>query len=176
MKKLIAVLMAAVLALGLCSAAYAATYTDRDRDLTFEYDDALFEITTDDQKDDEIYVVLTGKDAAWGATSIGIYLAELRDGESFPTVESFSEMEAETGDKVTQGEWNGFRDVIMFTETYPDGNTVDVFIVPIYDDDGEIEDSMTVKIDVVGIEDENVVMARDDAISAVVDTLKVPED
>ena len=77
MKKIIAVLMAAILALALCTTAFAAAYTDRDRDLTFEYDDKLFEITMDDQTDDELLVILTGKDESWGDTCR--YLQHLYD-------------------------------------------------------------------------------------------------
>ena len=174
MKKTIAILMAAILALALCTTAFAATYTDRDRDLTFEYDDKLFEITMDDQSDDELLVILSGKEKTWGETSVSIHLADLDDGEKFPTMADFDDMVAATGDKVTQGEWNGFKDVFMYTSTFEDGTSESVFIVPIYDhDEPEVEDILTVKIGVTAMEDS---MARDDAISAIVDTLKVLDD
>ena len=174
MKKTIAILMAAILALALCTTAFAATYTDRDRDLTFEYDDKLFEITMDDQSDDELLVILSGKEKTWGETSVSIHLADLDDSEKFPTMADFDDMVAATGDTVTQGEWNGFKDVLMYTSTFEDGNTESVFIVPIYDrDEPEVEDILTVKIGVTAMEDS---MARDDAISEIVDTLKVLDD
>ncbi len=175
MKKLLAVLLIALLALP--GGAFAATYTDRDRDMTFEYDEDLFEITMNDEADDELLVILAGKDPGWGETGISLHLAEMRDGEAFPTVDDFSEMVADTGDEVNQGEWNGFRDVIMFTSVFEDGGKEAVFIAPIYDDDDdEIEESLTVKINVADIGDEGVAMERDDAISAVLDSLKVLDD
>ncbi len=175
MKKLFAVLLITMLALT-CTA-FAATYIDRDKDLTFEYDESLFKITMDDETDDELLVILAGKDSSWGETGISIHLGELRDGEKFPTVDDFSEMVAATGDVVTQGEWDGFKDVIMYTSTFEDGSTESVFIAPIYDDDDdEVDDILTVKISVANIEDEGIAMGRDDMISAVMDTLKVLDD
>jgi len=175
MKKIIAVLIVAVFALS--TAALAATYTDRDHDLTFEYDDALFEIGMDDETDDELLVILDGKDPAWGETTyVKLYLADLRDGEKFPTVEDFAEMTEATGDVVTQGEWNGYKDVIMYSYTV-DGFTESVFIVPVYDhDEPEVEDILTVSIGTSAVEDEAAAMARDDAISAVLDSLKLIDD
>lgn len=173
MKKFIAILMIAVLALT-CITAFAATYIDRDRDLTFEYDEALFEISMDDQTDDELLVILTGKQSDWGDTYIKFYLADLEDGEKFPTLDDFNDMVAEANVEVTQGEWNGFTDVIMYT--FPgEGESESVFIVPIYDDDGdkEVEDVLTVTVGVTDMEDS---MARDDAISAVLDSMKVLDD
>ncbi len=176
MKKLFAALLAALLALS-CTA-FAATYVDRDKDLTFEYDESLFGIAMDDEADDELLVILEGKDAGWGETGISIHLAELDDGERFPVVDDFSDMVAETGDIVTQGEWNGFKDVIMFTATFEDGGSESVFIAPVQDDDddAEVEGILTVKVSVTGIGDESLAMGRDDAISAVLDTLKVLDD
>ena len=176
MKKLFVVLLITMLALT-CTA-FATTYIDRDKDLTFEYDEDIFEIAMDDEADDELLVILAGKDPGWGETGISIHLGELRDGEEFPSVADFSEMVADTGNMVTQGEWNGFRDVIMFTSTFEDGSLESVFIAPIYDDDNdnEVEEILTVKINVANIEDEDIAMGRDDMISAVLDTLKVLDD
>jgi hypothetical protein len=62
----------------------------------------------------------------------------------------------------------------MYTLEYDDGTSEHFFIAPVMDkDDKEIEDLLTVHIGVTKIEDESVAIARDDAISAVVDTLKV---
>ncbi len=173
MKKFFAMLMIAVLALT-CTSALAATYIDRDRDLTFEYDEALFEIAMNDETDDELLVILAGKDAAWGETYVKFHLADLDDGEKFPTMADFDDMKASFGIEVTQGEWNGFADVFMYTMP-GEGNSESVFIAPIYDDDDdrEVEDILTVTVGVTDMEDP---MARDDAISAVLDTLKVLED
>ena len=169
MNKFFAILIAAVLALS-CTAAFAATYT-HDDDIRFEYDDSRFEISMDDHTDDEDLVILAGKDAAWGDTFIRIHLADLRDGESFPTMDEFTAMP--DARDLTQGEWNGFKDVFMYNVAGEDGWTECVFIAPVTDDDGEIEDILTVNIGTAQLDDEEADMARADQISAVLDTLRV---
>ena len=171
MNKFFAILLAVVLALS-CTAAFAATYT-HDDDIAFEYDDAKFEISMDDHTDDEDLVILTGKDAAWGNTFIRIHLADLRDGETFPTMDEFTAMP--DAKDLTQGEWNGFKDVFMYTVENEDGSSEHFFIAPVTDDDGEVEDILTVNIGVSQLDDEDAVMARDDQISAVLDTLRVDD-
>ena len=169
MNKFFAILIAAVLALS-CTAAFAATYT-HDDDIRFEYDDARFEISMDDHTDDEDLIILDGKDAAWVNTFIRIHLADLRDGETFPTMDEFAAMP--DAKDLTQGEWNGFRNVFMYTVEYDDGGLEHYFIAPVFDEDGEVEDILTVNIGVSQLDDEDAVMARDDQISAVLDTLRV---
>ena len=169
MNKFFAILIAAVLALS-CTAAFAATYT-HDDDIRFEYDDTKFEIGMDDHTEDEDLVILDGKDAAWGNTFIRIHLADLRDGETFPTMDEFAAMP--DAKDLTQGEWNGFRNVFMYTVEYDDGGLEHYFIAPVFDEDGEVEDILTVNIGVNQLDDEDAVMARDDQISAVLDTLRV---
>lgn len=171
MNKFFAILIAAVLALS-CTAAFAATYT-RDDDIRFEYDENAFEIVMDDHTDDEDLIILDGKDAAWGNTFIRIHLADLDDGERFPTMDSFTAMP--DAKDLTQGEWNGFKDVFMYTVEYEDGGAEHYFIAPVTDDDGEVEDILTVNIGTSPIEDEDTLMARDDQISAVLDTLRVDD-
>ena len=171
MNKFFAILIAAVLALS-CTAAFAATYTYED-DIRFEYDDAKFEISMDDHTDDEDLIILDGKDAAWGNTFIRIHLADLDDGETFPTMDEFTAMP--DAKDLTQGEWNGFKDVFMYTVEYEDGGAEHYFIAPVTDDDGEVEDILTVNIGTSPIEDEDTLMARDDQISAVLDTLRVDD-
>ena len=169
MKKLIAILMAALLALS--TVAFAETY--RSDDLNFEYDENAFEITVDDRTDDETTVVLYGKNEAWGHTFVAFYVRDLKDGEKFPTMEEMSEIPDTT---VTQGEWNGYTDVFMYTLEYDDGTTENYFIAPVKDkDDKEIEEVLTVHIGTTKIDDEAVLQERDDAISAVVDSLKVDD-
>ena len=169
MKKLIALIVAALLALSFT--AFAEIY--RSDDINFEYDENAFEISLDDHTDDETTVVLHGKNEAWGNTFISFYLKDLDDGEKFPTMEEMSEMPDTT---VTQGDWNGYKDVFMYTLEYDDGTSEHFFIAPVMDDDGkEVEDLLTVHIGVSNIEDESVAMARDDAISAIVDSLKVKD-
>jgi len=171
MNKFFAIMIAAVLALS-CTAAFAATYT-HDDDIAFEYDDAKFEISMDDHTDDEDLVILTGKDAAWGNTFIRIHLADLRDGETFPTMDEFTAMP--DAKDLTQGEWLGFKDVFSYTVEYEDGASEHYFIAPVADDDGEVEDILTVVIGVTTIEDEDAAMGRDDLISSVVDSLKISD-
>ncbi|MGX8706622.1 MAG: hypothetical protein ACSW8J_08595 [bacterium] len=172
-KKLIAALLAAAMLLG--CAALAQTYRYED-DLTFTYDENCFEIATEDHTDDEDMVVLNFKDAEWGDGYIRIHLRDMEDGEKFPTLQDFAELEQGLNTQVTQGEWNGYKDVFMYD--VDDGDTLEAtFIVPIYDDDDrEVEDILTVKICVTHIDDEETAMARDDRISEVVDTLKVLDD
>ena len=171
MNKLFAILIATVLALS-CTAALAATYTHED-DIRFEYDDASFVISMDDHTDDEDLIILDGKDAAWGKTFIRIHLAELNDGETFPTMDEFTAMPGVR--ELTQGDWNGFKNVFMYAVDNEDGSTENYFIAPVTDDDGEIEDILTVTIGVEPIEDEDVAMGRDDLISAVLATLKLDD-
>ena len=169
MKKIFAVLMIAILALS--TVAFAETY--RSDDVKFEYDGKNFEIAMDDRTDDETTVVLDGTNEAWGATYIRIYVHDLNDGEKFPTMDEFAEMPDTT---VTQGEWNGYKNVFMYTLNNDDGTTQDFFIAPVMDDDGdEVEDLLTVEICTTKIEDEDTLMERDDLISAVVDSLVVDD-
>ena len=169
MKKLIAILMAALLALS--TVAFAEIY--RSDDLNFEYDENAFEITVDDRTDDETTVVLYGKNEAWGHTFVAFYVRDLKDGEKFPTMEEMSQIPDTT---VTQGDWNGYKDVFMYTLEYDDGTSEHIFIAPVMDDDDkEVEDLLTVHIGISKIEDEDTLQARDDAISAVVDSLKIDD-
>ena len=167
MKKLFALIVAALLALS--ATAFAEIY--RSDDITFEYDEKAFEVSLDDRTDDETTVVLHGKNEAWGNTFISFYLKDLDDGEHFPTMEEMSQIPDTT---VTQGDWNGYKNVFMYTLEYDDGTSEHFFIAPVMDkDDKEIEDVLTVHIGITKLDDEDAAMARDDAISAVVDTLKV---
>jgi len=77
---------------------------------------------------------------------------------------------------LTQGEWNGFKDVFMYTVEYDDGASEHYFIAPVTDDDdNEVEDILTVVVGVNKLDDEDAAMERDDLISAVLDTLKVDD-
>jgi len=172
MKKFIAILVAVILALS--ATAFAATYTNRDRDLTFEYDDTKLKIDLESETDDDLIVMLKPTDAAWGEeTSLTIHLTDARDNTPVPSVSDFDGMGEEPA---TQGEWNGFKDVVMCT--YPEGNhTNSVFNIPIFDrEDGELEETLTIIVSTSPIEDEAVITERDDNISAVLDSLKVIDD
>ena len=167
MKKLLAVMMAALLALG--TVAFAETY--RSDDIAFEFDEKSFEISLDDRLEDETNVVVYGKNEAWGRTYVGICLKDLKDGEKFPTAE---EVAKEAGAEVSTGDWNGYKNVLMYTVEGDDGMSRSFFVCPVMDDDGhEIDDILEVQIGVSKIEDEAVAMERDDAISAIVDSLKI---
>ena len=169
MKKIIVMLMIAALALS--TAALAETY--KCDDLRFEYDATAFDITMDDHTDDEDLIILSGKNEAWGDTYVRIYLQELEDDERFPTLDDFVDM----GDTVvTQGDWNGYNDVFMYSYETEDGATVSLFIAPVAgDDDGEIDDILTVEIGVCPIEDDETAMDRDDLISGILDSLIVDD-
>ena len=170
MKKTIIMLLVAILVLG--STAFAATYRYHD-DIRFEYDDTAFEITMDDHTDDEDLVILTGKDAAWGDTFIRIHLRDLDDGEKFPTLDTLTAMP--DASEVTQGDWAGFKGVLMYTVEYDDGATENYFIAPVRDDDGDIDDILTVIIGTSKLDDEDAATTRDDLISNVVNTLYVDD-
>ena len=170
MKKLFAMILAAILTLS--TAAFAATYRYDDDDIVFNYDENIFEIEEDDHTDDEDSIVLATKDDYLGQTYVRIYLRDLEDGEKFPTAAEFTPL---ADVEVTQGEWNGYKDVFMYTIEDEDGTSDNFFIVPIYDDDGEIEDSLTIEICVTKVEDEEAAMLRDDAISEIVDTLRIDD-
>jgi len=169
MKKMLALVITALLALS--ASAFAEIY--RADDITFQYDEKAFEVSMDDRTDDETTVVLHGKDEAWGNTFISFYLKDLDDGEKFPTMAEMSQIPDTT---VTQGDWNGYKNVFMYTLEYDDGTSEHFFIAPVMDDDGnEVDNLLTVHIGVSKVEDESIAMARDDAISAVVDSLKVDD-
>ena len=170
MKKLLAMLLVAILALS--ATAFAATYNHED-DISFEYDENAFELSMDDHIETEDLVILSGKDAAWGATFIRIHLQDMDDDVALPTLESIKAMPDTTD--ISQGEWNGFKDVIMYNVTYEDGASENYFIAPVVDEDGEVEDLLTVIIGVTKMDDEDAAMNRDDLISAVVDSLKVDD-
>ena len=174
MKKIIAILIAAILALS--ATAFAATYTNRDRDMTFEYDDALFKVNLEEENDDDVLVILAGKDEAWGETIMSFELSEVNKVNQFPKVEDFAGLSDDPADAPTQGEWNGFRDVIMYGNSEGELHASN-FFVPVYDDDdNEIEEILHVEYRVSPIEDEAVAKTRDDAISAILDSLKLIDD
>lgn len=115
---------------------------------------------------------LYGKNEAWGRTYINFYLKDLEDGEKMPTADQLA---AENNTTVTEGEWNGYQNVLMYTLEGEDGMTRDFFVIPVMDDDREVDDILTVQIGTSKIDDEDVLMERDDAISAIVDSLKVDD-
>ena len=161
MKKLIAALLIAVMVLT-AAVAFAEQYEGED--ITFTYDENAFEITTDEVDDGGHFVVLNAKEEAWGKTYIRFYVYMEEEDGQFSSVESLQELLPDI--EITQGEWNGFNDVIM----YNDG-TEQLFLVPL-----TTGEQMTVGICVTEIEDEDVAMERDDQISAVLDTLKIVAD
>lgn len=165
MKKFFALLFVTILAM--TAAASAATYTHEH--LTFEYNDSFFEITMEDHGDKEDMVILRDKNQG----GIRIHLRDMEDGEAFPTAE---EIAKDLNVEVTKmDEWGNFKDVLTY-DTRSDNFIESVFIAPIYDDDGEIDDILTVNINGEIIEDEEAAMESSDWTSEVVDTLKVIDD
>ena len=170
MKKFFAMLIIAMLALS--SIAFAETTYSSD-DISFTYDETVFEVTLEDRTDDETTVFINDIDEALGGVYVRFYLRDLEDGMGMPTLDDFAEM---TDTVVTQGEWNGYSDVFMYELHYDDGITQSFFIAPVMDaEDGEIEAQLTVEIGVHELEDEDSAMTRDDMISAVLDTLAVDD-
>ena len=168
MKKFFAMILIAILALS--ATAFAASYTADD--ICFDYDETAFEVSFEDRTDDETTVVLSGTDEAWGPTYIRFYLDDLEDGEALPTMDDFAAMpDAE----VTQGEWNDFDDVFMYTLENDDGTSQYFFIAPVLDEDGEADELLTVEIGVSEIEDEDALQLRDDLISAVIDSMVIDD-
>lgn len=164
MKKIIAIVLISILAMS--AAAFADTTYIYDG-LTFDYDESYFAIEMEDHTDDEDLVVLSDKNGGY----IRIHLRDLEDGEAFPTAE---EIAAARGVEVeTLEAWSNFRSAYYFELADADGAVEYVFIAPVYDGDGEIDDILTVNIGGPAIEDEDAAMESSDQISAVVDTLKV---
>ena len=175
MKKLLPMLLAlAMLFLSASALAEDVAYDDPAGALAFVYDDSVFEIEADDDNGSEHLVVLNGTQEDWGEYFISLYVRELAEDELFPTVDEYAELEDSLNTEVSQGEWNGFQDVIMYT-VQDDTSYEQVCIVPL-----AVADSlMTVDVKVELLEDEEASMARDDAISAVLDTLSIsfePDD
>ena len=177
MMKIVAAMLIAVMLLMGAAVGETKTYTNPDNDLTFEYDDAVMEISLEDKTDDELMVILNGKEDTWGNVFVKIHLADVDEanGKTFPTLEDFAEMEAGLNTTVTQGDWNGFKDV--FNYTVDEGDSMEqVFIVPVCDDDNEVEDILTITVGIEKTANEEASLTRDDAISAVLDSLKILVD
>ena len=173
MKKFFALALITILTLSLTTTAFAATYRYDGDDIIFTYDENLFEIVEDDHTDDEDSVVLAAKDETWGQTYVRIYVADLDDGEGFPTMEDFAAMPDTTVEQMET--WAGFKNVFTYTLENDDDTTQTFFIAPVYDDDGEIEECLTVEIGVTKMDDADKAMLRDDAISEILNTLKVDD-
>ncbi len=170
MKKMIVMLLIAVFALS--ATAFAATYR-HDDDITFEYDENAIEIISEEHRDDVDNIVMGFKDSAWGNGYISIVRRELPDGTPYPTCEEIAG-ELGVAQLETLPTWGHFKDVFTASITTNDV-TETTFIAPVIDDDGEAEEMVTVTIGVTSLADEDAAMARDDAISAIVDTLRVDD-
>jgi len=172
MKKLLVMLLAAILALS--ATAFAATY-NYDNDITFEYDDKALEITFEEHKDDEDRIILGFKDAAWDDGYITIQVQDIEDGDHFPTNEEIAkEINVDVSTLETLASWGNFTNVVTATFT-TDDFTETMFFAPVTDDDGEVEDILTVVVGTTAIENEEIATQRDDAISTIIDTLKVDD-
>lgn len=172
MKKILAMLLVAILAFS--ATAFAATYR-HDDDIAFEYDENAIEITSEVHNDDEHRIVMGYKEKAWGDGYITIQLADLPDGQGFPTREELAESMGIAADAFeSMPTWANFKDVVT-TSVTAEGKTETVFIAPVYDHDGEVEDILTVIIATSELDDQEAAQNRDDTISAIVDTLKVDD-
>lgn len=175
MKKLACIMIVFALAVTAVAAlAESATYTDRSEDFTFTYDTDAFEITCEDYQDDDdddLVLVLTGKDAAWGEVFIQMTRTELDpDDEAEAAAYKAAEEELISSFGATKGEWNGFYEVLMYT--FEDDEALEqTFVIPCTDDE-----TLAILVHVDKIEDEEAAMARDDQISAVLDSLEFIEE
>ena len=167
MKKVLCVLLA-VLLLGMSAMAEHVTYDDIYEALSFEYDDSAFAVVMDDVADGEHLVILSGIQEDWGTCYIRLHVRVLGEDEGYPTVDDFAGIAKGLNTEVTQGEWNGFQNVIMYGAQEVDLQE-QVFVVPLAGAGG----LLTINIGVEPIEDEAAGMNRDDAISEVLDTLSV---
>ena len=175
MKKLTCALLAIALMLLMAAMAETRTYEDPDGEIAFDYDTDEFDIAMDDEGDDEHLIILAGTQQDWGEYSIRFHLRDLEEGEAAPTLADFAEIEAALDTEVTQGEWNGFEDAFYYDVSSEEDYEM-VFVVPLYDEGGEADELLTINVAVSALDDEEIGMARDDAISAVLDTLEVLDD
>ena len=142
------------------------SYTDRAGAFTFSYDPDAFVIADeeyqDDAEDSDLVLTMNGTYAFWGNTVIQFQKTKIENPEGFD--DSFAEIE-KAGIEVTRGEWNGFEDVHMYAFDDEDSLEQRFIVRP------EEGVSLAVIVMVDKLDDEEMSMARDDAISAVLDTL-----
>lgn len=178
MKKLIATLMIA--ALLLTGSALAATY-DTDN-IAFEYDDSVFKVEAEDNEDGEAYCILYSVNDELENTFVNISVAKLEDDETFPTLEAYTK-EANEDEEIevtvdVLDEWAGFKDVYHYDSEYADEEThfhASTFTAPVYKDDKVIAIADIYACQDV-LEDEDAAMQISDAISEILDTLKITTD
>ncbi len=168
MKRLVCVIIVFALA-AVAALAEPAVYTDRSDDFTFTYDTDAFEIVREDYQsddDDDLVLVLSGKDPAWGSAFIQFTRTALDpDDEEAANASRAAEEELISGLGATRGEWNGFPEVLMYAVD-DDESIEQTFVIPCTDDE-----TLAILVHVDRIGDEAAAMARDDQISAVLDTL-----
>ena len=142
------------------------SYTDRAGAFTFSYDPDAFVIAgeeyQDDAEDSDLVLTMNGTYAFWGDAEIQFQKTKIEDPEGFD--DSFAAIE-EAGVEVTRGEWNGFEDVHMYAFDDEDSLEQRFIVRP------EEGVSLAVIVTVDKLDDEEMSMARDDAISAVLDSL-----
>ena len=142
------------------------SYTDRAGAFTFSYDPDAFVIAgeeyQDDAEDSDLVLTMNGTYAFWGDTVIQFQKTKIEDPEGFD--DSFTPIE-EAGIEVTHGEWNGFEDVHIYALDDEDSIEQRFIVRP------EEGVSLAIIVTVDKLDDEEMSMARDDAISAVLDTL-----
>ena len=176
MKKLTATLLMA--ALLLTGTALAANHDANG--IAFEYDDTVFEVAVDELDEEEAIVVLYAVDETLENTFVSISLAPLIDGETFPTLEEYI---AETNDFETEevnveqlDEWLGYKDVYSYAydvDNEEDGRYhSETYTAPVTVD-GEVKAVLEIYANQDAIDDEDVSTHISDAISGVLDSLKV---
>lgn len=178
MKKLIATLMIA--ALLLAGSALAATYDTNN--IAFEYDDSVFQVEMEDNADGEAYCILYSVNDELDNTFVNISVIELEDDETYPTLEEYTKEASEDEEGEIRvdvlDEWAGFKDVYHYDSEYTDEEThfhSSTFTAPLYKDDKAIAIADVYVCQDV-LEDEDAAMQISDAISEILDTLKITVD
>lgn len=175
MKKIIATLLIATMLL--TGTALAASYDANG--IAFEYDDAVFEIAVDEQDDEEAIVVLFAVDENLDNTFVNISLAPLPDDETFPTLEEYTQETNDNEEEAVQvkklDSWLDFRNVYNYSSDADDEDGKyhsETFYAPV-EANGKVAATLEIYASQDAVDDEELGMLLSDAISGILDSLKV---
>ena len=145
-----------------------ADYTDRAGVFSFSYDADTFEITgeeyQDDAEDSDLVLTMNGTRAFWGNVMLQFRKTKIDDPKAFE--DSLAALK-EAGIEVTCGKWNGFGDVYMYSFTDEDAFEQRFILRP------DEDTSLAIIVTADRLDDEEMGMDRDDAISGLLSTLRV---
>lgn len=166
MKKILTITVALMVALTAMPAFADIFYNNG---LSFHYDPATFEIAIADQMGDMNRVIMHGTNKDWADTWVSLQMDPLDDGEDVPTIDEIKKALSDNSmSTVTQDEWNGYHDTTIITQ---DENTS--FVVPIKNKEDKVTRILTIVISAGKNENEEITIARDDAISEILDTMHI---